>query len=323
MNRVLLIATATLIAGCTLRGIDFLQACDCGPGACIDGICQPYALSNEAASWLVVDDTHAYYYAPSAQQIKVVQLVNPSSPVPWAVKPLPTLHDFDMVGGDVYYTDDTGLTKGSKGTGLLGSALIAQGITARGLRVSAKNASQVYWTTGDKIYSLGQYRLSAKVLDVVADDASGSLFFVETKHTDPSFPPTPCTTGSSDKVQILVDDRGEDRMNDLSCPMCLATNGRYVAVSDTGNGRVVLRDVKALTNQTAIRPILGSLPLGVALDATHLYWVDYNGGELVSYEIATGKLTVRAAGLRNPLIVVSQGDTLYWTSSDGVFGLRK
>jgi hypothetical protein len=118
-------------------------------------------------------------------------------------------------------------------------------------------------------------------------------------------------------------------INQLDCPARIATNGTDILVSELGGRVRIAKASPAAGNQVVFSAASDSVPLGVAIDATHAYFIEILGGSsgtLWRYDLATGETRPLFSGLAGPPIeLVSHGAHLYWSTQSGVSvrGVRK
>jgi hypothetical protein len=113
--------------------------------------------------------------------------------------------------------------------------------------------------------------------------------------------------------------------SNLSAPACIAIDANNVYW--TNLGKMGGNNLPALNTGSVLEvPIAGgavitlasqeSVPVGIALSGSHVYWTEYGLGSLglvLSAPKGGGTVVPLVANLRNPYSLVVQGNTMYWS----------
>ncbi|MEW6128691.1 MAG: C25 family cysteine peptidase [Acidobacteriota bacterium] len=98
--------------------------------------------------------------------------------------------------------------------------------------------------------------------------------------------------------------------------IAVGQNRHFIATGTFDDGSLRVLNAQNLTsgNQN---------PMGVAVDATNIYWLEQSSGELKKMPKMGGAMTTLASGLSNPRLLVVNGDFLYFTEDTSPYRIGK
>jgi hypothetical protein len=312
----------------------------CFGGGCEGGVCQPVTLAPNIEPWnLAVDDASVYWTQPIDGLVAKVDKSLGGTPVTLLSNPSPNMAVLFPIqvatdGTNVYVTDQEGANAYACAVGGCGNnpkvlAVVDQNNNQGGTFAITVDPGFVYFSDllGNvwRVSKTGNGDAGASLLGAYLGGQASANFAGATSITvDSTF--AYFTNSGDNTVQKLPLEAGVDGS---STTLVATGNGSgNVIVNANGllywtvSGNPGTVDSVSVTGGTP-NAVAGSqpYPIGVALDQTNIYWLDYgsnmNGtsGNVLTCPLTNcSSPTVLASGVNNGLAVVVDNDAVYWTA---------
>lgn len=302
----------------------------CGGGACVEGACQPVVLADGLAGprSLAIDDANAYWALAGKSDLWRLPLSG-GSPTVVLTDPDGALVSLAVDAADLYWITPGKLAKAPKAGGApvtleqsgFGHDRLALGATHAFVAMGAGSFLSMvmqYPLDGGAEVQVGDNLVSASSIGQIAVDHT-NLVWLEHKAGESAVSMIPLSVAAACSTLCWKDQ------------MKLLASGEAPAGSEAGG--IIADDTRVYwIAGDAIRavPAAGgdvtslvtglSAPMGLAIDATHLYVTDRGAGAVIRVPLAGGEPETIAADQGSVRDVRVDERAVYWTTDDEAGG---